>query len=172
MTALVIRGPFGRNGIPFRPSRSNVNVTSLGAIDNPIPNWLLNLFWKLQDVVDEHAVEGWDGYDALPIYPASARNAHRFLLSMPRHLASPEIVPEPDGEISLEWGNVKIAYASLSFNPDGRCTFASVLTNGDRLSGCFSFKDDIIPDHISRLVQQVSEQTAFPASAGPVSAAS
>lgn len=172
MTAVVVRGPFGRKGNPFRPSRSYVNFTAPGAIENPPPNWLLNLVWKLKDVVDENAVEGWDGYDASPIHPASARNAHSFLLSMPRHVASPEIVPEPDGEISLEWGNVKTAYASLSFSRDGRCTFASVLTNGDRLSGCFSFKDDIIPDHISHLVQQVAEQTAIPASAGPVSAAS
>ncbi len=72
---------------------------------------------SLDDVFIECSKEGWDGYDAQPITETAYIEAKRFIESMPliSFLPSPEIIPEPNGEIGLEWskGKRQIFIASL-----------------------------------------------------------
>jgi hypothetical protein len=50
---------------------------------------------------------GWDGYDALQIPTECIDMAKGLLRLLPSGLASPEVVPNPNGTISLEWENEK-----------------------------------------------------------------
>lgn len=49
--------------------------------------------------------EGWDGYGAASIKPATISNAVRLLeaFSLPTALGAPFVAPHPNGTITLEW---------------------------------------------------------------------
>lgn len=47
--------------------------------------------------------QGWDGYDAQPISNESAIRAAQLIQLLPSGIQSPDVVPEPSGDISLEW---------------------------------------------------------------------
>jgi len=65
-----------------------------------------------------HSKTGWDGYDAEPVSLESARGALRIINALPDHINPPNVVPEPDGVIALEWndGSQKTLALSLSGN--------------------------------------------------------
>jgi hypothetical protein len=71
---------------------------------------------SLDDLCRECSLEGWDSYDALPIAENTCDEAKRFIKSLPVNFPMPEIVPEPNGGIGLEWskGNRLIFVASVS----------------------------------------------------------
>jgi hypothetical protein len=46
---------------------------------------------------------GWDGYGALPIHEATLKNATRFLNSLPEHFPCPDLTPDTNGTVSMEW---------------------------------------------------------------------
>ncbi|MGB5833331.1 MAG: hypothetical protein WBG92_15245 [Thiohalocapsa sp.] len=45
----------------------------------------------------------WDGYGADPVDSASVDRAATILLALPSRIPSPEITPNPNGTISLDW---------------------------------------------------------------------
>lgn len=49
--------------------------------------------------------EDWDGYGALRIFKECINNTKGFLYSLPLKYGAPEIVPNPNGTLSLEWEN-------------------------------------------------------------------
>ena len=57
----------------------------------------------LEITVSECSNRNWDGYGAEPISNEAAADAIVFLRLLPSALPRPEIVPEPDGDIGLEW---------------------------------------------------------------------
>ncbi len=73
---------------------------------------------SLDDIFGECSEEGWDGYDAPPITEEAYLEAKRLILSLPitSFMPMPEIIPEPTGEIALEWskGSRQIFIASVS----------------------------------------------------------
>lgn len=72
----------------------------------------------LDKIFEECSEEGWDGYDALPITQEAYIEAERLIKSLPTpsFIPMPEITPEPNGEITLEWskGNRQIFVATVS----------------------------------------------------------
>lgn len=46
---------------------------------------------------------GWDGYGALPIHEAIVKIASQFINSLPDHLPCPDLTPDTNGTISMEW---------------------------------------------------------------------
>ena len=72
------------------------NTETLGRSDEALQS--------LDKVFDECSEEGWDGYDALPITKYAYKEAKRLIESLPlTFFPIPEVVPEPSGEIGLEW---------------------------------------------------------------------
>jgi len=72
------------------------NTETLGRSDDVLQS--------LDEVFDECSEEGWDGYDALPITKYAYIEAKRLIESLPlTSFPIPEVVPEPSGEIGLEW---------------------------------------------------------------------
>ena len=73
------------------------NTETLGRSDEVLQS--------LNEVFDECYEEGWDGYDALPITGSAYVEAKRLIESLPltSFFPMPEVVPEPNGVIGLEW---------------------------------------------------------------------
>lgn len=74
------------------------------------------VLWSLAEVFKECSEKGWDGYEALPISEDVFLEAKRLIMNLPITIPMPEIIPEPTGEIALEWsrGNRRVFVASLS----------------------------------------------------------
>lgn len=73
--------------------------------------------------IDEIAVmpDNWDGYGAIRIGPETTRNAKSALNKLHRFAPIPDITPNPNGTISLEWesaegfGHLEIGRTKFSF---------------------------------------------------------
>jgi hypothetical protein len=45
----------------------------------------------------------WDGYGALPIHEAVVKIAGQFINSLPDHLPCPDLTPDTNGTLSMDW---------------------------------------------------------------------
>ena len=65
---------------------------------------------------EECCEENWDGYGALAVSPVVLFEAIRFICALPQRLPTPEVVPEPTGDIGFEWnyGKNRTFVASVS----------------------------------------------------------
>jgi hypothetical protein len=71
---------------------------------------------SLASLFEECSEEGWDGNEAYPITEDAYLEARRLISNLPINLRMPEVIPEPSGEIGLEWsqGKDRIFIVSLS----------------------------------------------------------
>jgi hypothetical protein len=96
----------------------------------------------------------WDGYNALPLSHASFTNATKFLEILPSWAPVPEIAPEPDGEIALEWRRGASVF-SVSFGTDGTLNYAGLLGYKKQIHGTEPF-DDSIPQVILESIRRLN----------------
>ena len=68
----------------------------------------------------------WDGNGALEINPFAVANAIKFIRCMPTRLPLPEICPEPDGCISLDWIKSRNQMLTISIGQQDRLAMAWV----------------------------------------------
>jgi hypothetical protein len=92
----------------------------------------------------ECANPGWDGDDAAPIDPDAIILARRFILAMPYGIPVPEFAPEPDGKISLDWGDSRNRVFSLTVGHGNRLAYA-FLDGGDTGHATVQFDGRVIP---------------------------
>lgn len=81
----------------------------------------------LQLVVElsvECSAAGWDGYNALPLDSDALLRTIEMILSLPDGFPLPEISPEPDGSISLDWIASKRRMLSVSVGKSDRLPYA------------------------------------------------
>jgi hypothetical protein len=83
---------------------------------------------SLDDIFVECSEQGWDGYDATPITEEAYLEARRFILSLPitSFMPMPEIIPEPSGEIALEWSKGSHQIFIASVNGKNEMTYAGL----------------------------------------------
>ncbi|MBU2621569.1 MAG: hypothetical protein KKD92_04550 [Proteobacteria bacterium] len=62
---------------------------------------------SLYELFEECSDEGWDGYNALPISEEAYLETRKLIQSLPitSFIPMPELTPEPNGDIALEWRN-------------------------------------------------------------------
>ena len=98
--------------------------------------------------------ENWDGYDALAVSPAVLFEAIRFICALPQRLPSPEIVPEPTGDIGFEWNYGKNLIFIASVSGTKLVDYAGLFGTGEETHGTEVFDGSIPPvliGHISRV---------------------
>lgn len=66
-------------------------------------SWREALLTDVEDIFARCAQAGWDGYDAEPISFESRLATLKLIALLPNNITPPDAVPEPAGEISLEW---------------------------------------------------------------------
>lgn len=83
-----------------------------------------DLLSELVELKDECAEENWDGNGAHPIDFAAVLQVARFLRALPDRVPLPEISPEPDGSVSLDWIFSRSRLFSVSVSGGNRLAFA------------------------------------------------
>lgn len=84
------------------------------------------LLSELVELKDECAEEGWDGNGAHPIDFAAVLQVARFLRALPDRVPLPEISPEPDGSVSLDWIQSRSRLFSVSVSGGNRLAYVWV----------------------------------------------
>ncbi len=98
-------------------------------------------------VAAEAAEEGWNGEGAIAIHPATAANAVTFIHTLPTFVAMPEVSPEPDGGISLDWIQSRTRIFSVSIGRNRSLPFAW-LDGTSRGYGVVSFDGEDMPNRV------------------------
>jgi hypothetical protein len=76
------------------------------------------------DLVEGCAAPNWDSEGAAPIAEGAALRAEEFIRALPDGLPVPEVAPEPDGSISLDWIRSRHCQLSLSVGTGDRLAYA------------------------------------------------
>jgi len=96
----------------------------------------------------------WNGEGAAPIPEAAIEEARIFLQKLPTTFPLPEVTPEPDGYLGLEWYANKSLLYVVSFDGKGALS-CSGLIGPDRTYGT-RYMDDGIPAEILRNIAKIT----------------
>lgn len=110
--------------------------------------WRAILNEQLLDLFFECQLEGWDGYDANPINLHTLSSASRFIELLPNNIETPDIVPEPSGEVGFLWSRKHLTFV-ISINPD-QIIYAGVLASS-KLHGEYKFLNEL-PPHLEQIL--------------------
>ena len=108
---------------------------------------------ELARVFAESAAPDWDGYGGNPITFEAFLRTWLFILALPPSIASPAIVPEPSGEIGLEWSTSEGRTFVVSIGKQPQVTFAGLLGGGTKIHGVANFVG-LIPQEIAGILLQ------------------
>ncbi len=97
---------------------------------------------SLVSVFEECSEEGWDGNEASPITEDAYLEARRLISNLPINLRMPEVVPEPSGEIGLEWSKGKDRTFVLSLSGRNEIVYAG-LFGFNKVHGVEYFGDTV-----------------------------
>jgi hypothetical protein len=109
----------------------------------------LNAIEELDDIYSQCANDNWDGERAAAITQATYIEALKFLAVLPLIIATPEIVPEPNGSIGFEWHRNRQVFV-VSVKGRQTLSYAGVF-NGGVSHGTLDFIDSIPPAIIASL---------------------
>lgn len=104
------------------------------------------------ELYEQCSVRGWDGDEAEPIAAESVVNALRFITKLPVGLPQPEVCPEPDGEIAIEW-YLPDRQCSVSIGSHSRVAYAARIGLEKRFHGTESFNGHI-PKHLQLVLEE------------------
>ena len=105
-------------------------------------------------VAAEHSEEDWDGTGGAAVNSLAACNAVEFLRVLPAGTPLPEVSPEPDGSISLDWIESRNRLFSLSIGSNRRLPYAW-LDGSDRGHGVASFDGEQIPSRVLEEIRKI-----------------
>jgi hypothetical protein len=86
----------------------------------------------LEEVLADCSHSNWDGYGAKPISAEAAARVRLFLDDLPSSLPAPDIVPESDGELAIEWNLGPRRVFSVSIGEQGPLHFAGLFGEEER----------------------------------------
>jgi hypothetical protein len=104
-------------------------------------------------VASEAAEDDWNGEGAFGVDPVAASNAVGFIQTLPDSVAMPEISPDPDGALSLDWIESRTRAFSISVGRNRSLAFAW-LDGTARGYGVVSFDGEDVP---TRVLDEVSK---------------
>ena len=97
----------------------------------------------LLDIFERCSKANWDGHGAKPVDRDSVRQALKFLELLPISLSVPEVAPEPDGEIALEWFGSRDRVFSVSIGSGAELSYAGYFERGATTHGTETFNDSV-----------------------------
>lgn len=96
----------------------------------------------------------WDGAGAAPISPRAAVRAADLIELLPTDLAAPEVAPEPDGSISLDWIASRSRLVTVSVGPGPSLAYAWI-DGSNRGHGVVHFGTSEAPAHLVDTIRTV-----------------
>ncbi|MGZ5441493.1 MAG: hypothetical protein ACXW5U_07395 [Thermoanaerobaculia bacterium] len=115
---------------------------------------------ELWEMAAEHAVEGWDGEGARTVSPVVADRVEAILRFLPDDIPMPELAPEPDGSVSIDWIDSRTRFVSLSVREEDRIPYAWI--DGTDRGHAVARLDG---DRVSQRLLDAIRETMFPAHA-------
>ncbi|MFO7555680.1 MAG: hypothetical protein R6W88_10795 [Desulfobacterales bacterium] len=112
---------------------------------------------KLSQVYQECAEENWDGYDARQISIETYLEAIKLIRLLPSHIKEPEIIPEPTGDIALEWYLGKNFIFVISVGGNNVITYAGLFGGTSKTHGT-EFFGNKLPKTIIENIQRLFER--------------
>ena len=106
---------------------------------------------QVQALVTECARSGWGASEAEPVYKCAAIRAADFIRALPEGVPLPELAPEPDGSISLDWIRSRNRLLSLSVGTSDRLPYAWVDGAENGHAVVFFDGKNIPPDILERI---------------------
>ncbi len=111
---------------------------------------------SLRALANECAQPGWDGDEAPPLNPAAVLQAENFIRALPASIPLPELAPEPDGSISLDWLQARNRLFSLSIGAADRLAF-TWLDGSDKGHGVARFDGHTTPPRVLEGIKSIAE---------------
>ena len=108
------------------------------------------------DAFRKHQKPNWDGYGAAPLSETACAEAVLFLKKLPMSIPAPEVVPNPDGDISLEWYLRKRVLFVLTFSGKRVISYAGLFGIGAKIHGTEVFIDSVPSPIIENLCRLLS----------------
>lgn len=108
----------------------------------------------LQEIYAESSSSNWDGYGAEAVTAGAVDEVFALLNSLPRSLPRPELTPEPDGSMALEWENGPNRLISLSVNGKGVIVYAGLIGKGSKAHGMEVFNDSL-PENLVAYINRI-----------------
>jgi hypothetical protein len=116
---------------------------------------------RLWSLVDECGNANWDGEGALPVEDRAAMAAADFILALPDDVPLPDLSPEPDGSIGLDWLPSRQSALSLSIGTSGRLAYAWS-DGSDRGHAVERFDGQRIPPRILASIRGIMNRADAP----------
>lgn len=124
---------------------------------NSVSGQALNrVIYEISALAEELSVENWDGYGAAPISPGSSSAAIQFLSRLPSIASMPEVVPDPDGSIALEWERGSDYWLLLNFSSDWKISYAAKFGE-NRAKGTEEFSGTVPPEIYDKIYRIFKE---------------
>ena len=109
----------------------------------------------LNEVYEEYNEMDWNGYGAQPIKREACVEAWKLLQMLPSSLPLPEIMPERDGSIALEWTEGPHATFVINVSGNNVINYAGIFGT-NRINGSAYF-DDFLPQMIIDSIFRLAE---------------
>ena len=103
----------------------------------------------------------WDGQDATPISSMVVGRAGELVRALPEHWTMPELTPEPDGNIGLDWILGRYRQVSVSVPATGPLAFAW-LHGSERGYGMTEFDGRRFPASLMKVVDPYAQKRFAP----------
>ena len=97
----------------------------------------------LDNIFNECSKKNWNGYNAPPLRKKAYNEARKIIEELPPNIPMPDIVPEPDGDIGLDWYREKHFGFTISVSGNNKINYAGVFGEGNTTSGNMCFKESI-----------------------------
>jgi hypothetical protein len=114
---------------------------------------------SLARIVRDCSVDGWDGHGGRRISARTESAARDLLESLPMWLPAPDIVPEADGDLGIEWDFGPDKIFSISVGEKGMLHFAGLFGGGVERHGVEPFSGMVSTEvlgHIKRLIDGIT----------------
>jgi hypothetical protein len=112
------------------------------------------LYQELYRIYRECSKSGWDIYSSIPISVRVFLEATKLLDLLPSDSPSPEVTPEPTGEIAFEWYKGKNHVFVISIGGKNTISYAGLFGRHSKTYGAEYFFDELprlVVDNVSRL---------------------
>jgi hypothetical protein len=117
--------------------------------------WRDALLQELEETAVACSSAGWDGYDAEPVKSEAYSGSSLLIQLLPEGIIPPRVVPEPDGDLALEWILEGDKHFTLSLSGDS-IIYAGILGKS-RKYGREPFQGELPPSPLGILTSTFSK---------------
>jgi len=108
----------------------------------------------LDDIFEKCLTENWDDEGARPLTEELRRTVDKFLNELPPTISDPDISPEADGDLLLEWWYGPTEVLSLCISENHRLSFAGII--GDKEFDGKDYFGNELPESIRFALDQLT----------------